>query len=104
ISRCGMGAISELAAAGKPSILIPLPTAANDHQLKNAEAMQQAGGAKVVLDSEWTGQRFVDEVTNLTAKPGVLAAMAKAARAFAKRGAAQRAADVMESFLPTAAV
>jgi UDP-N-acetylglucosamine--N-acetylmuramyl-(pentapeptide) pyrophosphoryl-undecaprenol N-acetylglucosamine transferase len=57
VSRAGMGAVSELAAAGKPSILIPLPTAADQHQLKNAQAMEQAGAARLVTDADWTGER-----------------------------------------------
>src|SRR6202043_3231143 len=52
VSRAGMGAVSELAAAGKPSILVPLPGASDQHQLKNARALQDAGAAQVVLDRE----------------------------------------------------
>jgi UDP-N-acetylglucosamine--N-acetylmuramyl-(pentapeptide) pyrophosphoryl-undecaprenol N-acetylglucosamine transferase len=98
ISRAGMGAVSELAAAGKPSILIPLPTASDQHQLKNAEAMEHAGAARLVTDAEWTGERFVNEVISLLDEPGRLEKMSAAARAFAHPGAARRAADVLESF------
>jgi UDP-N-acetylglucosamine--N-acetylmuramyl-(pentapeptide) pyrophosphoryl-undecaprenol N-acetylglucosamine transferase len=97
VSRAGAGACSELAAAGKPSILIPLPTAADGHQLRNAQAMQEAGAAKLVMDAEWTGERFVREVRALIEEPGRLQKMAEGARKLAKSGAAQRAADVMES-------
>lgn len=97
VSRAGMGAVSELAAAGKPSILVPLPGASDQHQLKNAQAFEKAGAAKLILDSEMTGARLVEEVTRLTGSPGLLDDMAAAARAFAKPGAAQRAADVLES-------
>lgn len=97
VSRAGMGAVSELAAAGKPSILIPLPTAADQHQLKNAQAMEHAGAARLVIDADWTGERFVNEVTSLLAEPGRLEKMSAAARAFAHPGAARRAADVLES-------
>ena len=97
VSRAGMGAVSELAAAGKPSILAPLPGASDQHQLKNAQAFEQAGAARVVLDREMTGARLVEEVSRLTDTPGLLEEMATAARAFAKPGAAQRAADVLES-------
>ena len=41
VSRAGAGAVSELAAAGKPSILVPLPTASDQHQLRNAEAFEK---------------------------------------------------------------
>jgi UDP-N-acetylglucosamine--N-acetylmuramyl-(pentapeptide) pyrophosphoryl-undecaprenol N-acetylglucosamine transferase len=97
VSRAGMGAVSELAAAGKPSILVPLPGASDQHQLKNAQAFEKAGAARLVLDAEMTGARLVKEVTRLTNTPGLLEEMSGAARAFAKRGAAQRAADVLES-------
>ena len=97
VSRAGMGAVSELAAAGKPSILVPLPGASDQHQLKNAQAFEKAGAARLLLDREMTGARLVAEVTRLTETPGLLEDMGRAARAFAKPGAAQRAADVLEA-------
>jgi UDP-N-acetylglucosamine--N-acetylmuramyl-(pentapeptide) pyrophosphoryl-undecaprenol N-acetylglucosamine transferase len=96
VSRSGMGAVSELAASGKPSILVPLPTAADQHQLRNAELFEKAGAAKLVLDSEMTGERLVAEVARLASEKGSLEKMGEAARAFAKPGAAKRAADVLE--------
>jgi UDP-N-acetylglucosamine--N-acetylmuramyl-(pentapeptide) pyrophosphoryl-undecaprenol N-acetylglucosamine transferase len=98
VSRSGMGAVSEIAAAGKPSILIPLPTAADQHQLKNAQALEAAGAARLVLDAEWTGGRFIQEVRELLDQPGRLENMGNAARTFAKPDAARRAADVLEAF------
>src|SRR5258706_1039005 len=99
LSRAGMGAVSELAAAGKPSILVPLPTASDQHQLRNAEAMQQAGAAKLIIDSELTGARLVEEVTRLAHNPEALERMGRAARAFAKPGAARPAAETPERHL-----
>jgi UDP-N-acetylglucosamine--N-acetylmuramyl-(pentapeptide) pyrophosphoryl-undecaprenol N-acetylglucosamine transferase len=98
VSRAGMGTLSELAAAGKPSILVPLPTAADQHQLRNAEAMERIGAARMVLDTEFNGQRLVEEVMRLSQSPDLLNAMGEAARSFAKPDAARRAADVLESF------
>jgi UDP-N-acetylglucosamine--N-acetylmuramyl-(pentapeptide) pyrophosphoryl-undecaprenol N-acetylglucosamine transferase len=97
VSRAGMGAVSELAAAGKPSILIPLPTAADQHQLKNAQAMEHAGAARLVTDADWTGERFVNETLSMLNEPGRLEKMSAAARAFAHPGAARRAADILEN-------
>ena len=97
VSRAGMGAVSELAAAGRPSILVPLPGASDQHQLRNAQAFERGGAARLVLDREMTGVRLVEEVTRLIETPGLLEQMATAARTFAKPGAAQRAADVLES-------
>jgi UDP-N-acetylglucosamine--N-acetylmuramyl-(pentapeptide) pyrophosphoryl-undecaprenol N-acetylglucosamine transferase len=98
ISRAGMSTVSELAAAGKPSILVPLPTAADQHQLRNAEAMERIGAARMVLDAEFSGQCFVDEVLRLSQSPDLLHVMGEAARSFAKPDAARRAADILESF------
>jgi UDP-N-acetylglucosamine--N-acetylmuramyl-(pentapeptide) pyrophosphoryl-undecaprenol N-acetylglucosamine transferase len=98
VSRAGMGAVSEIAAAGKPSILVPFPAASDQHQLRNAEALEKAGAARLVLDHEMNGARLVDEVTRLTNEPGLLEKMGAAAKAFAKPGAAKRAADVLEEF------
>ena len=97
VSRAGMGAVSELAAAGKPSILVPLPGASDEHQLKNAQAFERGGASRLVLDREMTGPRRVEEVSRLTDTPDLLEKMATAARTFAKPGAARRAADVLES-------
>lgn len=96
VSRAGMGAVSELAAAGKPSILVPFPGASDDHQLHNARAMEKAGAARVVLDQEMSGARLVEEVSRLVAHPQALRAMSAAARSFAKPGAAKRAAAILE--------
>lgn len=98
VSRSG-GTVSEIAAAGKPSILVPLPTAADQHQLRNAEAFERAGAARLVLDSEMTGARLVEEVMRLTREPGLLEKMGAAAKPLAHPGAAKRAADVLEGFV-----
>jgi len=99
LSRSGMGAVSELAAAGKPSILVPLPTASDHHQLRNAEALAKAGAARLVLDGEMTGARLVQEVRRLAEESGAMESMARAVRAFAHPGAAVRAAEILEGFV-----
>src|SRR5262249_14828316 len=58
ICRAGAGAVAELAAAGKPSVLVPFPFAADQHQLHNAEAMSKAGAARLILDHELTGEEL----------------------------------------------
>ncbi len=98
VSRAGMGAVSELAAAGKPSILVPLPTSSDQHQLRNAEAFEAAGAARLVLDWEMSGVRLVEEVERLVRQPELLEDMGQAARAFARPGAAALAAEILESF------
>ena len=98
VCRAGMSTVSELAAAGKPSILVPLPTASDQHQLRNAEAFEKAGAAKLMLDTEMTGARLVEEVTRLSSEPGLLEKMGTAARAFSRPGAARRVSEILESF------
>jgi UDP-N-acetylglucosamine--N-acetylmuramyl-(pentapeptide) pyrophosphoryl-undecaprenol N-acetylglucosamine transferase len=98
VSRSG-GTVSEIAAAGKPSILVPLPTAADQHQLRNAQAFEKAGAARLVLDAELTGERLVEEVMRLAGEPGLLEKMGEAGHALARPGAAKRAADVLEGFI-----
>jgi len=100
VSRAGMGTVSELAAAGKPSILVPLPTASDQHQLRNAQALERAGAARMVLDQDFNGHRLVDEVVAMARTPGLLERMSQAARAFAKPQAARRAAEILEEFIP----
>ncbi len=96
VCRAGANTVAELAAAGKPSILVPLPFAADDHQRKNAEAMVRAGAARMVEDCELDGARFFQEVMVLLRDRGALARMGDAARGLARSGAAARAAAVLE--------
>jgi UDP-N-acetylglucosamine--N-acetylmuramyl-(pentapeptide) pyrophosphoryl-undecaprenol N-acetylglucosamine transferase len=96
VSRSGAGAVSELAAAGKPSILVPFPFAANDHQMRNAEAIERGGAARLVRDAEMNGQRLYTLVRELAETEGALERMGAAARQFAHPGAARRAAEILE--------
>jgi UDP-N-acetylglucosamine--N-acetylmuramyl-(pentapeptide) pyrophosphoryl-undecaprenol N-acetylglucosamine transferase len=96
ICRAGAGAVAELAAAGKPSILVPLPTAADQHQLRNAEAFEKAGASVLVLDPEMDGGRLFEEVQKLRTRPELLQRMGERVRTFAHPDAARRAANVLE--------
>jgi UDP-N-acetylglucosamine--N-acetylmuramyl-(pentapeptide) pyrophosphoryl-undecaprenol N-acetylglucosamine transferase len=93
ICRSGAGTVSELAAAGKPSILVPFPFAADDHQTRNAEAMERAGAARVAADAEFNGVRMFAMTREVS---GLLTAMGANARRMGKPGAARRAADILE--------
>ena len=93
VCRSGAGAVSELAAAGKPSILVPFPYAADDHQAKNAEALERIGAARFIRDQDMTGDRLIAELNSLT--PEILNKMSLSARGFARPGAAKRAADIL---------
>ncbi len=96
ICRSGAGAVSELAAAGRASILVPFPFAADDHQTRNAAAIEHGGAARLVRDAEFTGQKLFETVSELSAAPATIERMAEAAHKFAKPGAAQRAANILE--------
>jgi UDP-N-acetylglucosamine--N-acetylmuramyl-(pentapeptide) pyrophosphoryl-undecaprenol N-acetylglucosamine transferase len=95
VCRSGAGAVSELAAAGKPSVLIPFPFAADQHQLKNAQAFERAGAARLSLDRDWTGRKFFEIVCELSNDRAQLKTMGEHARELARPGAARRAAEIL---------
>jgi UDP-N-acetylglucosamine--N-acetylmuramyl-(pentapeptide) pyrophosphoryl-undecaprenol N-acetylglucosamine transferase len=97
VCRSGAGAVAELAAAGRASILVPFPFAADDHQLRNAQAMVACGAARLVPDTEMTGQRLFQEIAALAAEPDEIERMGQAARRLARPGAAERAAQILEA-------
>ena len=93
ICRAGATTLAELAAAGKPAVLVPLPTAADDHQRRNAEATARAGAAVVLEQKTLTGARLADEVSRLVGDAGLRARMGASARALAKPDAARVIAE-----------
>ena len=96
ICRSGAGAVSELAAAGKPSILIPFPYATDDHQLHNAERFRDGGAALLFTDKEWTGEKMFEVICDLAANRERLRTMTAGAQLLAHPGAASKAADILE--------
>ena len=96
VCRSGAGAVAELAAAGKPSILVPFPYAADQHQLKNAQAMERAGAARLVLDKDMTGESLYQAIVAMAKEPGGLEMMGARARLLAKPDAAARAVEILE--------
>ncbi len=99
ISRAGAGGIFEIAATGKPSILIPLPTAAGDHQSKNAYAYAGTGAALVVEQANLTPHFFLGKIQQLISSPETLKQMSTAALAFAKPLAAKAIAREILEYL-----
>jgi UDP-N-acetylglucosamine--N-acetylmuramyl-(pentapeptide) pyrophosphoryl-undecaprenol N-acetylglucosamine transferase len=93
ISRAGATTLSELAAAGRPAILIPLPTATDDHQRKNAEVIARGGGADVIEERELTGERLANAILDIARDDGRRRRMAMAIRSLARPDAAARIAD-----------
>jgi UDP-N-acetylglucosamine--N-acetylmuramyl-(pentapeptide) pyrophosphoryl-undecaprenol N-acetylglucosamine transferase len=84
VCRAGAMTIAELTVLGKPSILVPYPYAADDHQRANAEILVQGGAAQMVLDAELTPERMCEEIRSLLFDRSRLAAMSRAAAALGK--------------------
>jgi UDP-N-acetylglucosamine--N-acetylmuramyl-(pentapeptide) pyrophosphoryl-undecaprenol N-acetylglucosamine transferase len=91
VARSG-GSVFEIAAHGRPAVLVPYPYATADHQTANARYMQRAGAAVVIPDDELTAGRLASEVGALLADRGRLAAMARASAAVARPKAAREIA------------
>jgi UDP-N-acetylglucosamine--N-acetylmuramyl-(pentapeptide) pyrophosphoryl-undecaprenol N-acetylglucosamine transferase len=87
ISRSGASAVSEICAIGRPSLLVPYPYAAGDHQKKNAESLEHAGAA--ICISQPTAERIAREIDRLATDPARLPQMAEAARRRGKPDAAK---------------
>jgi len=96
ISRAGATTCAELAAAGKASIMVPLPTAADDHQRKNAEAMQTAGAARMILQKDLTGETLAKNILELIDSPDAITRMEEAAKKLARADAAEVTVDLIE--------
>jgi UDP-N-acetylglucosamine--N-acetylmuramyl-(pentapeptide) pyrophosphoryl-undecaprenol N-acetylglucosamine transferase len=92
VARAG-GSIFEIAAHGRPAILVPYPFASADHQTANAEWMRRAGAAVVVPDAELSAERLAREVGELLGDPGRLRAMGRASAGLARPDAAQAIAS-----------
>jgi len=89
VARAGAGTIAEIAALGKPSILIPLPNAAADHQLKNAEEFAKSGATVIIEQMNLTPHLFQSEIFSLLDKPDLLKKMSEDAKKFAHPDAAK---------------
>jgi UDP-N-acetylglucosamine:LPS N-acetylglucosamine transferase len=96
LCRAGGTTVAELASAGVPSILVPLPIAPRDHQTANAGALVEAGAAVLVPDAELDAARLRAVVEPLLTDADHRTAMGEAAAALARPGAAERVADLVE--------
>lgn len=96
LCRAGATTTAELIAAGKASIMVPFPYAADDHQRKNAEALQSAGAARMILQQELSPERLVTEIERLVREPQTLTRMEEASRKLAHGDAAVAAVDMIE--------
>jgi UDP-N-acetylglucosamine--N-acetylmuramyl-(pentapeptide) pyrophosphoryl-undecaprenol N-acetylglucosamine transferase len=80
LCRSGASTVGEITAAGKPAIFVPFPFAADDHQRKNAEALESAGAARLIPESELTPERLSAAVADLLRSPAILNQMSMKAR------------------------
>jgi len=96
VSRSG-GSVFEIAAAGRPAILVPYPHAAADHQAGNARWMEQAGAATILADEQLTAERLSSEVERLLGSPELLAEMARASASIARLDATALVAGELQA-------
>ncbi len=97
IARAGASTISELAVAGRPALLVPLPSAMDDHQTANARMLEEAGGGWLVPQPRFQPQPLAETLEALTGDPRFLAGAAEKARQVGRPEAAHDLAELVES-------
>ncbi len=99
VCRAGATTTAELTAAGKASIMIPFPLAADDHQRKNAEALEQAGAGGMILQQDLSGASLANEIATFVQNPERITAMEQAARQLARGDAAAAVVEMIEKLV-----
>lgn len=99
IGRAGASTCNEIAASGTPCVLIPSPNVTDNHQEKNARALERTGGAVVVLEKDCTAQKIYDEIKVIVANPERADKMCKALRGVVVPDSAERVCGVMEKLM-----
>lgn len=97
IARAGASTIAELTAAGRPAILVPLPSATDNHQTFNVREMVQAGGARAIDQGRFTATELAKQMQKLSLEPGALQNAADRARSCGRPDAVTDMADLIES-------
>ena len=97
IARAGASTLAELTCAGRPAILIPLPSAMDDHQTANAREMTEAGGARTITQARFTAVELAKQMQKMAMEPGALQNAAKRAWGCGRPNAARDMADLLES-------
>jgi len=95
LSRAGAGTIAEITVAGKAAILVPFPAATDDHQTRNARALEESGAARMIPEAELTPDRLAAEIRDFLHHPERLTRMEEAARRLGKPDATGRIADLL---------
>lgn len=96
ICRAGATTCAEVAAAGKAALMIPFPGAADNHQQKNAEALQNAGAAKMIIQKDLSGEALANEIKRLIETPETINEMESAAKRIGRADAAEKTVDIIE--------
>jgi UDP-N-acetylglucosamine--N-acetylmuramyl-(pentapeptide) pyrophosphoryl-undecaprenol N-acetylglucosamine transferase len=96
VSRAGASTIAEITAAGRPALLVPFPHAADDHQTKNARALEARGAALTLEEKNVSGDSLAEAIRGLESNRNRLEEMAQASRATSRPGAARAVAELME--------
>jgi UDP-N-acetylglucosamine--N-acetylmuramyl-(pentapeptide) pyrophosphoryl-undecaprenol N-acetylglucosamine transferase len=96
VARSGASTLTELAWFGIPSLLVPYPFAADDHQTRNAEIFQTANAARLMPESSINATNLVDAVREILTQPDIAVRMKKAALDQAVRDSAERIATLLE--------
>lgn len=98
IGRAGASTIAELTVAGRPAVLVPLPSAMDDHQRYNVMEMVKAGGARSFAQDDFTAKALAKQIQKMALEPGALANAAKAAWRCGRPDAVRDLADLVEGF------
>ena len=98
IARAGASTIAELTCAGRPAILVPLPSAMDNHQVYNVKEMVAAGGARSIAQSGFGPVELAKQIQKIALEPGALENAAKAAKSCGRPNAVADLADLVESF------
>jgi len=96
IGRAGASTLAEVAAAGRPAILVPLPSAMDDHQTDNARTLADAGAGWLVPQAEFTAADLAKRIQKLVNRPDTLTNAAQAAKSVGRPGAARAVSDLVE--------
>ncbi len=102
VCRAGATTCAELAAAGKASIMVPLPTAADDHQRKNAEAFERVGASRMLIQADLNGESLASTIAELIDSPARVDEMENAARKLGRADAAEATVDIIEDLAGSA--
>ena len=96
LCRGGAATAAELEVMGKPAVIVPSPNVAENHQEKNARALEAAGGAAVLLESDTTGESLYNKAMELLSDPDKLRRMGESMRRLAKPDAIERIYDTIK--------